>query len=58
VDGDVLPFEGGGLVGVSGHHLAGYKMPRVLKFVAKVPRAPNGKADYVAARALMASADR
>ena len=40
------------------HHLAGYKMPRVLKFVAKVPRAPNGKADYVAARALMASADR
>lgn len=30
--------------------LAGYKVPKVLRFVESVPRSPNGKADYPAAR--------
>ncbi|GGE06542.1 acyl-CoA synthetase [Polymorphobacter glacialis] len=33
-------------------HLAGYKTPKRVIVVAKVPRAPNGKADYAAARLL------
>ncbi|MEQ8660156.1 MAG: AMP-binding protein [Gammaproteobacteria bacterium] len=33
-------------------HLAGYKAPRAVHVVERVPRAPNGKADYPAARAL------
>jgi fatty-acyl-CoA synthase len=33
-------------------HLAGYKTPKKIIIVAKVPRAPNGKADYAAARAM------
>jgi fatty-acyl-CoA synthase len=32
--------------------LASYKLPKQLVLVARVPRAPNGKADYPAARAL------
>ena len=32
--------------------LAGYKTPKRIVIVEKVPRAPNGKADYVAAKAL------
>jgi 3-oxocholest-4-en-26-oate---CoA ligase len=32
--------------------LAGYKTPKRIIFVAKVPRGPNGKADYAAARNL------
>jgi fatty-acyl-CoA synthase len=32
--------------------LSSYKVPRQLSFVATVPRAPNGKADYKSARAL------
>ena len=31
-----------------------YKLPRQLVIVDRVPRAPNGKADYRAARALFA----
>ena len=31
-------------------HLAGYKAPKHVVFVAEVPRAPNGKADYRTAR--------
>ena len=31
-------------------HLAGYKAPKRVVFVAQVPRAPNGKADYRTAR--------
>jgi acyl-CoA synthetase (AMP-forming)/AMP-acid ligase II len=31
-------------------HLAGYKVPRELHLVAEVPRGPNGKPDYKAAR--------
>ena len=33
--------------------LAGYKAPKQLVVVKKVPRAPNGKADYAAARAMV-----
>ncbi|WP_353217201.1 AMP-binding protein [Sandarakinorhabdus sp.] len=33
--------------------LAGYKTPKTVLVVAKVPRAANGKADYVAAKAMM-----
>lgn len=36
-------------------HLAAYKAPKHILFVAKVPRAPNGKADYAAAKALAAA---
>jgi fatty-acyl-CoA synthase len=35
-------------------HLAGYKTPKTVHIVTKVPRAPNGKADYAAARAMVA----
>jgi fatty-acyl-CoA synthase len=34
-------------------HLAGYKTPKTVHIVAKVPRAPNGKADYAAAKAMV-----
>jgi len=34
--------------------LAAYKAPRRIAFAPKAPRAPNGKADYTAARALFA----
>ncbi len=33
--------------------LAGYKTPKRVLVVAKVPRAPNGKADYAAAKAML-----
>lgn len=36
-------------------HLAGYKTPKTVHIVAKVPRAPNGKADYATAKAMVAS---
>ncbi|WP_439545651.1 AMP-binding protein [Sandarakinorhabdus sp.] len=35
-------------------HLAGYKTPKTVLVVPKVPRAPNGKADYAAAKAMVA----
>lgn len=35
--------------------LAGYKVPRRITFVDRVPRAPNGKADYPTARDLLGS---
>jgi fatty-acyl-CoA synthase len=35
------------------HHLAGYKTPKTVHIVKKVPRAPNGKADYPAAKAMV-----
>ena len=34
--------------------LAGYKVPRLVVFVDEVPRAPNGKIDYGAVRAVLA----
>ncbi len=33
--------------------LAGYKAPKTVHIVAKVPRAPNGKADYATAKAMV-----
>ncbi len=36
--------------------LSSYKVPKKLVFVDEVPRAPNGKADYVRAKALFADA--
>jgi fatty-acyl-CoA synthase len=35
--------------------LSSYKLPKELRLVEQVPRAPNGKADYPAARELFAS---
>ncbi|MEQ9061677.1 MAG: AMP-binding protein, partial [Gammaproteobacteria bacterium] len=40
------------LIATVHEHLAGYKAPRAVHVVARVPRAPNGKADYPTARAL------
>jgi fatty-acyl-CoA synthase len=37
------------LVGVAHRSLAGYKVPRRIRFVDLVPRLPNGKVDYPAA---------
>jgi fatty-acyl-CoA synthase len=37
------------LVGVARRSLAGYKVPRRIRFVDRVPRLPNGKVDYPAA---------
>ncbi|WP_156256334.1 AMP-binding protein [Sandarakinorhabdus oryzae] len=34
-------------------HLAGYKTPKTVHIVKKVPRAPNGKADYATAKAMV-----
>ncbi len=45
-DGDALRSHVRGM-------LAGYKTPKRIVIVAKVPRAPNGKADYAAARELV-----
>jgi 3-oxocholest-4-en-26-oate---CoA ligase len=36
--------------------LAAYKAPRRIVFTSKVPRAPNGKADYAGAKAVFAEA--
>lgn len=38
------------------HQLAGYKAPKRVVFVSQVPRAPNGKADYTAAKDLALNA--
>lgn len=38
-------------------HLAGYKVPRRILLLEQVPRAPNGKPDYPAARALLGAAE-
>ncbi len=40
------------------HSLAGYKVPRLVVFVDQVPRTPNGKVDYPAARVLLAASPR
>jgi acyl-CoA synthetase (AMP-forming)/AMP-acid ligase II len=43
------------ILGATRQRLASFKLPRELVLVAAVPRAPNGKADYPAARELFAS---
>jgi fatty-acyl-CoA synthase len=45
------PDEASVIAGVK-HDLAGYKAPKRVIFVSQVPRAPNGKADYKAAKQL------
>ena len=41
------------VLAAAGQALAAYKVPRHLVFVDTIPRAPNGKADYPAARELV-----
>jgi fatty-acyl-CoA synthase len=41
------------LCGAVAAQLAGYKVPRQIFFIDEVPRLPNGKADYRAARSLL-----
>jgi fatty-acyl-CoA synthase len=48
----------GDLTAAARQFLAGYKVPRLVVFVDQVPRAPNGKVDYPAARALLAAGPR
>jgi len=48
----------GDVTAAARHRLAGYKVPRLVVFVDQVPRAPNGKVDYPAARALLAARPR
>jgi fatty-acyl-CoA synthase len=47
----VGPDEAAVIAGVK-HDLAAYKAPKRVVFVSQVPRAPNGKADYKAAKQL------
>ncbi len=48
--------DAAGALAEAGRHLASYKLPRQVVFVETVPRAPNGKADYRAAKALFEGA--
>jgi fatty-acyl-CoA synthase len=50
-DGESAVSEADVIAAVKGE-LAGYKAPKRVIFVADVPRAPNGKADYKAAKQL------
>ena len=49
-EGDTIDAEA--VVAYVKQHLAGYKAPRAVIFVAKIPRGPNGKADYAEVREL------
>jgi 3-oxocholest-4-en-26-oate---CoA ligase len=40
------------------HRLAHYKIPKELRVVARVPRAPNGKPDYASAKKLFETTAR
>ena len=46
--------EAGDILEATRKLLASYKLPKDLLVVPVVPRAPNGKADYKSAKALMA----
>lgn len=50
------PVDSAALVAHVRAHLASYKSPKAIVTVPKVPRAPNGKADYDRARSLFAAA--
>jgi fatty-acyl-CoA synthase len=50
-------IEADGLIAHVRSRLAHYKAPRRIVFVSEVPRAPNGKPDYDAARRLFEAAD-
>ncbi|HEY3484990.1 MAG TPA: acyl-CoA synthetase, partial [Ilumatobacteraceae bacterium] len=47
---DGVPLDEHEVIAEVKHQLAGYKAPRRVVFVAQVPRAPNGKADYPTAK--------
>lgn len=49
-EGDTIDAEA--VAACAKQHLAGYKAPRAVVFVAKIPRGPNGKADYAEVREL------
>jgi len=48
---DARPVDEATIIAGVKAQLAGYKAPKRVVFVAQVPRGPNGKADYVAAKA-------
>ncbi len=52
----LAPVDEAALIAHVRARLAAYKAPKRVVLVPKVPRAPNGKADYAAARALAAAA--
>ncbi|MFN3590992.1 MAG: AMP-binding protein [Thermaurantiacus sp.] len=54
----VAPVSDAELIAHVKQRLAAYKAPKKVVQVAKVPRAPNGKADYAAARELAEAAAR
>ncbi len=47
---DGADIDGATIIAEVKRHLAGYKAPKHIVFVEQVPRAPNGKADYRAAK--------
>ena len=47
---DGADIDGATIIAEVKRHLAGYKAPKHVVFVEQVPRAPNGKADYRAAK--------
>jgi fatty-acyl-CoA synthase len=56
VAGGAAPPKSDDVIAYTKTKLSSYKVPKQLVFVATVPRAPNGKADYVSARALFEAA--
>ena len=53
ISGSAIP-SGDEVIAHAKSKLSGYKVPKQLVVVDAVPRAPNGKADYRAARELLA----
>lgn len=49
-DADTLSTE---ILAIAAQHVARYKLPKQITFVADVPRSPSGKPDYRAARAML-----
>jgi 3-oxocholest-4-en-26-oate---CoA ligase len=52
VRGGAHPVEAGAVAGAVRKTLAGYKVPRRIRFVEALPRLPNGKIDYPRAAAI------
>jgi 3-oxocholest-4-en-26-oate---CoA ligase len=52
VRGGAHPVEAGDIAGAVRKTLAGYKVPRRIRFVEALPRLPNGKIDYPRAAAI------
>jgi fatty-acyl-CoA synthase len=53
VVGGAQPIEVGELTAAVRQSLAGYKVPRRVRIVNEIPRMPNGKVDYPAAKDLV-----